>query len=101
MKQIFKIIKPISKNQYHWIDFDIEVGTLIKMVDDVYRVMNPALGILAEIPNQKGNFGIPFGHIEPIHEYKKTIIRLYYFLKNHLQKAKILLKLKQIVLIIN
>jgi predicted esterase YcpF (UPF0227 family) len=79
MKKIFKIIKPISKNQYSWIDFDIEVGTMIKMVSDVYRVMDPALGILAKIPNQKGNFGIPFGHIEPIHEYKKTIILLHGF----------------------
>ena len=50
MEQIFKIIKPIRKNQFHWIDFDIEEGTLIKRIMDASRSMDSVHGILAEIP---------------------------------------------------
>lgn len=79
MEQIFKIIKPIRKNQFHLIDFDIEEGTLIKRVMGVSSSMDSVHGILAEIPNAKDNFDIPYGYIEPMYEYKKTIILLHGF----------------------
>ena len=79
MEQIFKIIKPIRKNQFHWIDFDIEEGTLIKRVMDVSRSMDSVHGILAEIPNTTTHYDIPYEYIEPMYEYKKTIILLHGF----------------------
>ena len=79
MEQIFKIVMPIRKNQFHWIDFDIEEGTLIKRVMGFSRSMNSVHGILAEIPNAKDNFDIPYGYIEPMYKYKKTIILLHGF----------------------
>ena len=79
MEQIFKIIKPIRKNQFHWIDFDIEEGTFIKRVMGVSRSMDSVHGILAEIPNAKDNFDIPYAYIEPMYEYIKTIILLHGF----------------------
>ena len=79
MEQIFIIIKPIRKNQFHWIDFDIEEGTLIKRVMDVSRSMDSVHGILAEIPNATTHYDIPYEYIEPMYEYKKTIILLHGF----------------------
>jgi len=79
MEQIFKIIKPIYKNQYHCINVDIEVGTVIKRVTDVFKLMKPSNGILAEIPGINGVCGVPFEHIEPMFQSKKTIILLHGF----------------------